>query len=182
MALRPIQFSGLFHAIIDSFAVSIMGVGALHTKQYQKAMENYKFVPLGSRAAGEDSNIDLWFYLNKLNTDDFRRTRGMETPFSRSVIQTICQSFCISAFETLVASPHHSIVAAHPMVQFLRHLRNASAHGNRFHFAAGQPDKPAHWNAKVIEPGLQGQECFFAFVGPGDLPPLLEDISKLLPT
>jgi hypothetical protein len=179
MPLRPAQFSSLFDPIIDSFAVSILGVGALHNKEYQKAMENYKTVPLGSRAAGEDSNVNLWFYLNKNNSDDFYGTGG--TPFSTSVLQTICQSFCISAFETLVASRHHSIIVAHPIVQFLRHLRNASAHGNRFNLASGQPDKPAQWNTKVIEPGLHRQECFFAFLGPGDLTPLLVDISKLLP-
>jgi hypothetical protein len=72
----------------------------------------------------------------------------------------------------------------HPLWEFLRHCRNASAHkGGHFHFLHGEPKRPAHWRSLKIEPSLQGTPLFWnsqhsGFIGPGDALYLLADIEK----
>src|SRR5699024_3194284 len=175
--LRPIEISNIFDDIRDSFAASIMGIGALHRKEYQKAMEAYKHIPLESTVE-EDSFIDLWYFIDRINEDKIYN--DSETPFSKLIMQNICQSFCITAFETLKETSHYSTISNDPKVQFLRHQRNASAHGNQFFFKPGQPDKKASWRNNELTSDLNGNECFFDTISTGDIPLILEDITKEL--
>lgn len=70
-----------------------------------------------------------------------------------------------------------------PIVQFLRHCRNAAAHGGVFTFDSGEPKKPAVWRTLTIERPMQGN-CLFpvppnkGFIGIGDVLYLLADIEK----
>ena len=43
-----------------------------------------------------------------------------------------------------------------PIIQFLRHCRNAAAHGGIFTFDSGEPKKPAEWRTLKIERAMQG--------------------------
>lgn len=47
-----------------------------------------------------------------------------------------------------------------PVWEFLRHCRNAAAHGGRFHFIGDEPRRPAHWHHLQITSGLQGVKLF----------------------
>jgi hypothetical protein len=73
-----------------------------------------------------------------------------------------------------------------PELQFLRHLRNASAHGNSFYWGQGNQRQrtlaslPLTWRGKRIESALEGATLYFDFLSPGDLFVLLEDISQLV--
>lgn len=61
--------------------------------------------------------------------------------------------------------------------QYLRHLRNACAHGNRWYFKSGEPRKPAHFRAHSLSRSLDGQgPVLFDHLGPGDVADLLEDV------
>lgn len=72
-----------------------------------------------------------------------------------------------------------------PIVQFLRHCRNAAAHGGVFTFDSGEPKKPAKWRTLKIERTMLGN-CLFAdppkkgYIGIGDVLYLLADIEKKL--
>lgn len=62
-----------------------------------------------------------------------------------------------------------------PELQFLRHLRNACAHGNRFHLVAGEPRYPASFKELRILPEHDGAgPVLFDFVMPGDVLDLFE--------
>lgn len=68
-----------------------------------------------------------------------------------------------------------------PLWEFLRHLRNAVAHGGRFHFLGREPVRPAIWRSKSIERSMQNAAVFGApvdtgFLGTGDVLHLLADI------
>jgi len=75
----------------------------------------------------------------------------------------------------------------------MRHMRNAVAHGNKFHFKSGQPSRPAHnglallrgWDADSesdfhIDAELEGQPFLFDWMEPGDVLDVLLSISAYL--
>ncbi len=82
----------------------------------------------------------------------------------------------------ILAWEHTESIHTHePIWEFLRHLRNAAAHGGRFHFVNKEPRRPAVWRTKAIDRSLQGTAIFAAplnagFLGPGDVLYLLADI------
>jgi hypothetical protein len=87
-----------------------------------------------------------------------------------------------------------------PDLEFIRHLRNGIAHGNRFHFERGAPQRPAHFTGSaqrlladghtttprgqahtfVISSALNGRGVLFDFLGPGDVCDLLAFVSVRL--
>lgn len=75
-----------------------------------------------------------------------------------------------------------------PEFEFLRHLRNAAAHGNRFNFYPGEPRRPASWSGCAIDHTLKGvanplanTECVGTFMSAGDVLTLLHDIEAKVP-
>lgn len=78
-----------------------------------------------------------------------------------------------------------------PDLEFVRHLRNGIAHGNKFHFTPDEPRRPAHFTGPdqrlrgdattprgeaitfEITRSLQGKPVLFDFIGPGDVCDLL---------
>jgi hypothetical protein len=82
----------------------------------------------------------------------------------------------------ILAWKHTESIHTHaPIWEFLRHVRNAAAHGGRFHFLGNEPSRPAVWRAKTIDRSLQGTPIFAApvntgFLGTGDVLYLLADI------
>lgn len=65
-------------------------------------------------------------------------------------------------------------------LQFLKHLRNACAHGNRFYLKTGEPKKRAKFKSFEIESALDGfTPVLFDFIKPGDLFDLFDYIRAL---
>jgi hypothetical protein len=96
--------------------------------------------------------------------------------------QTSCMMLANSAYEA-IADRHMKS----PESEFLRHVRNASSHGNRFKFSATEPRGPAAWRNVVIDSTmkgsanpLSGKSCFGYIVGPADILMLLHDIEGQL--
>lgn len=77
-----------------------------------------------------------------------------------------------------------------PVLEMVRHLRNAVAHGNRF--TLRNPDELERWPAHTrdaacqsstsfeVTPNLVGTEVLFDFMGPGDVLDLLISVSTYL--
>jgi len=72
-----------------------------------------------------------------------------------------------------------------PVFEFLRHVRNAASHGNKFNFSANEPARAAEWqgakfawNCKGSANALHGTECFGTFIGAADLIHLLWDVEQ----
>jgi hypothetical protein len=73
-----------------------------------------------------------------------------------------------------------------PLWEFLRHCRNAAAHGGRFSFQHGEPRRPAIWGRYRIETSLDGTwlaatQDAAGLLAPGDLLRLLWDIEQATP-
>lgn len=72
-----------------------------------------------------------------------------------------------------------------PTVEYLRHIRNASSHGNRFNLTANEPARPAVWRGHVIDHSLkgdanplQGKQCFGEYFWIADILQLLWDVEQ----
>lgn len=61
-----------------------------------------------------------------------------------------------------------------PTMQFIRHYRNAVAHGDRWHFDGGKPLPPARFLHLEITRDLEGQRASFDTVAPGVVIQLLD--------
>lgn len=73
-----------------------------------------------------------------------------------------------------------------PLWEFLRHCRNAAAHGGTFNLLHGEPRRPASWGSFVITTQLQTTSLFRDAAGggllsPGDPIRLLWDIEQAYP-
>lgn len=68
-----------------------------------------------------------------------------------------------------------------PEREFLRHLRNASAHGNMWHFQRGEPRAVAQFNGFRLDASMHGTgPVLFDQFGPGDVYDLLTTIRTSL--
>ncbi len=67
-----------------------------------------------------------------------------------------------------------------PLLQFARHLRNACAHGNRWHFLGGEPKLPAALRGSALDNSLHGTQAIMGWLGPGDYLDFLDDLAELL--
>lgn len=63
-----------------------------------------------------------------------------------------------------------------PLLEFARHLRNASAHGDRWHFQHGEPRHPAALRGRTLDASLHGSKVMFEWLAPGDYLDFLNDI------
>lgn len=74
-----------------------------------------------------------------------------------------------------------------PLWEFLRHCRNAAAHGGFFNLHHGEPKRPATWGSFQIKAAMQGAALFKGtdpngILSPGDPIRLLWDIEQAYPT
>ena len=92
-------------------------------------------------------------------------------------------SIIILAHELCKDHPYHD---NGPLWEFLRHSRNAAAHGGVFTFKSGEPRRPAEWRGIQILASFQGTPLFMNETGNGLLSPgdpiyLLWDIEQAYP-
>lgn len=91
-----------------------------------------------------------------------------------------CEQLLVLAWETTDGLHTHD-----PLWEFLRHCRNAGAHGGRFHFRGKEPTRPAKFANLEITRSLQGVPPFGradenAFMMIGDAVHLLWQIEQAL--
>lgn len=82
-----------------------------------------------------------------------------------------------------LTSEHHT---HDPIWEFMRHCRNAVAHGGRFTLKNGEPRRPAKWRTLAISPVMAGSSLFvdppdLGLIGPGDVIHLLQDLETAFP-
>ncbi|MFZ4177152.1 hypothetical protein ACOZCI_23085 [Streptomyces griseoincarnatus] len=64
-----------------------------------------------------------------------------------------------------------------PLLEFTRHLRNACAHGNRWHFRGAEPKFPAALRGRTIDSSMHGSQAVNGWLGFGDYLDLLDDLA-----
>ena len=96
----------------------------------------------------------------------------------QSYVNSSCCMLANSAYESVKNDNDKS-----PEFEFLRHIRNASSHQNKFMFYSSEPTLPAYWNGAVIDHTMKGnknplddEDCFGSFFGVSDIIDLLKEI------
>jgi hypothetical protein len=98
------------------------------------------------------------------------------------IVDALCCMTLNAAYSSIEDRNDHS-----PVFEFLRHCRNAAAHGNRFHFTNREPSRPAKWKTIELDHTKHGDsnimqdvECCSKTLAPADVLALLIDVDKLL--
>lgn len=173
--MRPLELDKAFHLSSDMLTCLWGGLlipKLLHDEVESKLGASTMLVTLNS-TVGEKTHISKVNYLDICRSEARTRIVG-NVALSMTVVY---------AFESLKVHPKYDMIKNEQTIKFLRHLRNAGAHNNRFNF---------YNNAKLIDPGivtwrnktinrsLHGSVAFPDFILHGDLPYLLEDVSKFV--
>jgi hypothetical protein len=92
-------------------------------------------------------------------------------------------SLLVLAHEISKGMPWHGV---DPLWEFLRHCRNAAAHGGAFRLVAGEPKRPAVWGQIEITRKVQNMPLFRdasggGLLSPGDPIRLLWDLEQAHP-
>ncbi|MGA9756431.1 MAG: hypothetical protein WBV23_14940 [Desulfobaccales bacterium] len=121
----------------------------------------------------------------KVEVDDIANDLLYNGPYVLRLTMLSAGSLLILAHECSKGKPWHDRKA--PLWEFLRHCRNAAAHGGLFTFQGKEPCNLAEWGHFRIERALLGTMLFkdekgFGLLSPGDPIRLLWDIEQAYPS
>jgi hypothetical protein len=125
----------------------------------------------------EQQNETIKINASILRTDLFQNTTHLLPFLKRSAVG----SLLIHAYEATQKFHDQG-----PLWEFLRHCRNAAAHGGRFTLKHGEPKRPAIWGRFTITPSLEGTWLAATneaqgLLAPGDPLRLLWDLEQANP-
>jgi hypothetical protein len=137
-------------------------------------LELYEPLELTSEQSNERARIDLTSIMRELA----QNTMFLLPHLKRAAMGGLLTQ----AYES--TADHHDRGG---LWEFLRHCRNAAAHGGRFHFLYGEPRRLAQWGKFRIERSLQGTNLAAmpeeqGLLAPGDALRLLWDIEQAYPS
>lgn len=102
-------------------------------------------------------------------------------PNHQFVKHTLALSLCaqVGFFYELVKNCDSRQPTPHPVLDFLRHIRNGAFHGNSFNIKSQTPH--ANWRGRTIDAStLNGKPVFFDFLAPGDAYLLISDVMPIV--
>lgn len=175
--LRPVQINEAFNLAVDMLTCLWGGLIApkLCGTEMKAKMAPFPHLVSFTSSFTEDSHLSKDNYFNICADDDRLK----------AVANHACCLVSVFAFESLKNHKNYDRIQNETSVKFLKHLRNAAAHGNSFNFIDSRSGKlidpgQVEWKGMVIEKGLQGTTAFPNFFAQGDFAYLFEDISKLI--
>lgn len=175
--LRPVQINKIFDLAIDSLTCLWGGLIApkLCGTELKIKLEPFSHLISFASSFEEDSHLSKENYFNICASDERLK----------SVANHACCLVAVFACESLKNSEKYDNIKNESVVIFLRHLRNAAAHGNSFNFIDSRTRKfidpgEVKWGGKIIQKDLQNKTAFPDFFAQGDFAYLFEDISKIL--
>jgi hypothetical protein len=115
--------------------------------------------------------------------DEVSREIAQNSSYLAEFLMQAAASVLVLAHELSKDRPWHD---SGPLWEFLRHCRNAAAHGGSISFKGGEPHRLAQWGCLVFVSTLQGLPLFNAadragMLSPGDPIRLLYDIERAYP-
>jgi hypothetical protein len=118
-----------------------------------------------------------------LDIDEIAREIAQNSFYLAAFLMRAAGSVLMLAHELSKHQPWHD---KGPLWEFLRHCRNAAAHGGSIHLQHSEPSRPAHWGPIQLTPQLHGTSLFKdagggGLLSPGDVIRLLYDIERAYP-
>jgi hypothetical protein len=179
-AIKAIEKDSGLNATINhsEFTSNLMNFFSSETvaKEFKQILTEFKG-PLELKSEFQDNYI-------KVELGDIANELLYNGPYLLGFIMHSAGSLLILAHELSKDKTWHD---KGPLWEFLRHCRNAMAHGGRFYFRRGEPIHAAEWGHLRIERALQGTPLFkdkkgYGLLSPGDPIRLLWDIEQAYPT
>ncbi len=186
MSDRPLHFHHSFNSLLDTFRNVIAAMTSLKAtiKNAQAFYKDYPYIiTLACSVTNQEIKIDKSI-LSLIEIEGFNKG----TPLYSQTLINFYRIFTIAIKDIVWEEPDFSNLLDNSELQFLRHIRNASAHNNKFYWGKGLQrantisDFPVMWRGKEINESLEGTELYMNFLKPGDLFLLLVDISNLCGT
>ncbi len=171
-----------FHAMVLAYTTALVGVGIIwDTTVVLPYEDDHQFKFLNGKVRDAGGGL---FPMERVN----EARRGENSAGMEPTVNALTSMLLNSAYE---AVRKHSDKG--PVFEFLRHLRNAASHGQKFNFRdpnhkgkGGEPSRPAVWRGITIDHNLQGRQnpiygtSFWALLEPVDILLLLYDIEETL--
>jgi len=183
---QPLRFHRSFNSLFDTFRNVIAATTSLKVI-IKDALSFYKDYPyiitLACSMTKQEVKIDKSI-LYLIEKEGFNK----ETPLYSQTLINFYRIFTIAIKDIVWDEPDFSNLLDDPELQFLKHIRNASAHNNKFYWGKGQQRTntingfPVIWRGKEINESLEDTELYMDFLKPGDLFLLLVDVSNLCGT
>ena len=164
---------------IDAFVATIAGSAKIASAE---ALRDLALLP------GGIGRVDLATRTQKspiaIDPDEISDELVREHAYLAPELVRASEQLVIVAWET--THKHHT---HDPLWEYLRHCRNAAAHGGRFHFLNNEPKRPAQFGRFRITLGLQGKPLFgpirperASYLRVGDAVSLLWHIEQAFPS
>lgn len=182
-----LHFHKSFNSLLDNFRNAIASLTWLQVSigDAQNYFAPYRYIiELASSVTDQLIKVDKSI-LAQVQSEGIT---AAGTPQYTQTLIDYYRVFTIAVQEIIWNEPDFKALLVKDELQFLRHMRNASAHNNLFYWGKEkQRDKtlqklPVKWRNKTIENNLEGTRVYMDFFKPGDIFFLLSDISKLVPT
>ena len=180
----PLSFHGSFNDLLDSFRNMIAALTWLKASstQAQQFYSDYSYVieldcSVNSQLIKVDKSI-----LKHIEDEGFNG----DTPLFTKTLINFYRVLTIAVKDIIWEEADFNSLLQKDELQFLRHVRNASAHENKFFFGKGKQRSntlaklPLTWRNKTISEATEGTQLYMDFMSPGDLFYLLSDISNLV--
>ncbi len=177
---EEIEFHKSIYGLLDSFRVTIAALNYLQISPLgaKKQFESFPYlINLPCSVTDKVVKIDKTI-LDLVEMEGFQ---GKVPLYSKTLID-FYRIFTIAVKDILWGEQDFQKLLDSPELEFLRHIRNASAHNNSFFWGVGKKriiPSSVKWRTKTIEESLEGKPLYMDFMKLGDLFVLLADISKL---
>ena len=183
---QPLHFHRSFDSLLDTFRNVIAGITWLKasTQQAKQFYADWPYIiTLACSVTDKEIKVDKSI-LSLVEREGFNQP----TPLYSQTLINFYRVFTIAIKDIIWEEADFSQLHEKPELQFLKHIRNASAHDNQFYWGAGQQRTntlsklPVIWRDKEINENLENNSLYMNFLKPGDLFVLLADVSSLVKT
>ena len=177
LAVRGVAGAQDVNALIAQVIGKVSIEGHEHEAADVKRQLNKLIGPLELKTE-QDSN-----YIT-VDIDEIAKEIVSNFTYLSSFVMQSASNVLILAHELCKDKPYHDLSE---IWEFLRHCRNAAAHGGSFNLRHGEPRRPAKWGKFEINPMLQDTPLFKeknkqGLISPGDVVRLLWDIEQSYPS
>lgn len=178
---EKIEFHKSLYGLLNSFRIAIAALSYLQvsSSEAKRQFESFQYlVNLSCSVTDKVVKIDKAI-LDLVEAEGFNGS----TPLYSKTLTDFYRIFTIAIKDILWEEQDFQKLLQSQELEFLRHLRNASAHNNVFFWGKGKKrmiPSLVKWRTKTIEESLEGKLLYMDFMKPGDLFLLLSDISNLV--
>lgn len=184
-----VKIDKIFEEYVKTFNISMLSLWSVGQPFFIEWVQQHEEMLMEAKS-DKPSSILVKPLLAEIKKNNL--SNDEKGPLFTELIKNFCIIFCIATFDRLKEDTRYKQIKDEPIIHFFRHIRNGCAHGNKFFFETyknkktgketKEPTKMAKFRKLEITRKLMedNRNVFFDFFSAGDIPYLIEDISKEL--